>query len=73
MNTTEKMVLFLKKYWREIVVVIMFLSILSRISDAELAAEKASRFANEAADYAAEAADAASDAASSASYCEYLN
>jgi hypothetical protein len=76
----RKIINFIKIYWREIVVLIMYLSIQSKVNSAITNSERAydyaadaSSYARQAMDYASEASDNASDAANSASYCEYLN
>ena len=63
---------FVKTYWREIAVLIMFLYLNAGINQAKQNAEYAYDYAADAASYARQASDSASDAADSASYCEYL-
>ena len=70
----------MKTYWRETVVVIMFLILQSTINETKEISENAydtaadaAHYAYNASSYAEEASEYASSAADSASYCEYLN
>jgi hypothetical protein len=82
-----KIITFLRKYWREIILIIFLLNMQAGINkainnseNAYIYASKAATNASEAIDYAydasnyaSEASDYASQAADSASYCEYLD
>lgn len=82
----SKIKTFIKKYWREMAVVVMFFILLSGVNEAKETAFRAYDYAADAADYAADAAsiaedayyaasdasDYASDAADNARYCQYL-
>ena len=58
----ERVKVFIKRYWREIAVVVMFFILQAGINDAESTANRAYRYAADAADYAAAAADYAAEA-----------
>jgi hypothetical protein len=79
MDLKIKIISFVKKYWREMAIVGMFLYLQSGITQAIENSQKAYDYAADAADYSrraenycSDASDYASQAADSASSCEYL-
>lgn len=62
----KKIILFLKKYWREAAILMMFAVLQSGISEAKKNAEYAYDTASEASSYAQEARDNAADASDEA-------
>jgi hypothetical protein len=84
LEKTEKIKFFIKKYWREIFILIVILMFQQQLVDMSEDIEKttiysksAANYANTAAGYASDAADYAMDASDYASeasdYCSYLS
>lgn len=72
----EKIKYIIGKYWREIILLIILLSIRADVKDAKQNAERtydyaadAASYAKYASDYASDAANYASEAADNSSYC----